>query len=62
MADVDASLAHRVRLLHHLDQTALLQTLHSLEFGKVVKGVAIKLEREASAMAGVLPGKIENNF
>ena len=62
MADVDASLAHRVRLLHHLHQAALLQTLHSLEFSKVVKGIAIKLEREAGAMAGILPVKVENNF
>ena len=62
MADVDASLAHRVRLLHHLHQAALLQTLYSLEFSKVVKGIAIKLEREAGAMAGILPVKVENNF
>ena len=55
MANVDPGLAHRVRLLHHLDQAALLQPLHSLELGKVVQGVAVQLEGETGAVACVLP-------
>ncbi|TNN44058.1 hypothetical protein EYF80_045743 [Liparis tanakae] len=40
---------------HHLEQRALLQALDGLELGEVVQHVAVQLQREAGAVAGVLP-------
>jgi len=40
---------------HHLEQRALLQALDGLELGEVVQHVPVQLQREAGAVAGVLP-------
>ena len=54
VAHVDPGLAHGVGLLHHLDQTPLLQPLDGLELCEVVERGAVQLQGEAGAVAGVL--------
>lgn len=54
MADMNASLSNRVRLLDDANDRALLQALNVLQLAKVVQGDAVELQAKARSVAGVL--------